>query len=236
MMAQEDHLRNLSNVVYKIVDDSRFLHGLKKLQKINATPEGQPVIKIEREEFLGRRTIRGIRYLLEKTAFNNTTGAMTGYYKCSTVQTTGCKARLIDKGNGTIHLNGKEHVCNQNYRPYSALEWAALSSLNRIEHCSYIDDDMIQYDSDNEEIGNEHCAYIDDDMIQYDFTNEEIGNEYCAYIDDDMIQYDSANEEIGNEHCAYIDDDMIQYDSINEEIGNENEIQFASANKEIGNE
>jgi hypothetical protein len=33
------YLRNLSNVVNKIVDDSRFLHEKKLQKKINATPE-----------------------------------------------------------------------------------------------------------------------------------------------------------------------------------------------------
>jgi hypothetical protein len=163
------------------------------------------------------------------------------------------------------------HVCNQDYRPYSALEWAALSSLNSIEIYNLekaekrVKDELFKkrkldkHNDSSHEIENEflkeqlativaaklavksanevlavvnaaltfdgriyakksihidsseHCSYIDDDMIQNDSDNEEIGNEHCAYIDDDMIQYDFTNEEIGNEHCAYIDDDMIQY-------------------------
>jgi hypothetical protein len=117
-----------------IVDDLHFLYGLKKLQKIDAFSEDHPVIKKEKKDFLGSRTIKGKRYQLEKSAFNKTSGALCGYYKCCTVQSTWCKARFIDKGEGTIYLNGIEHVCNQDYKSwYTALELAAYSSLNSDE-------------------------------------------------------------------------------------------------------
>jgi hypothetical protein len=80
----------------------------------------------------------GIRYQLEKVALNKTSGVMSGYYICSTTQTTGCKARFIDKGDGTIHCNSIEHVCNQFNKRNTALEREALCKLSSAENSKFL--------------------------------------------------------------------------------------------------
>jgi hypothetical protein len=103
----DDLMQDMEFVVHDIADKD-----IGCVLKLNIDESEQSVNKKSVADFIKVLPLGGYFYQKDNFFYKKEDDRYHCYYKCSAIKRTQCKARLVDRGDGTSRRNDVEHSCN----------------------------------------------------------------------------------------------------------------------------